>query len=137
MSLFLASMALPALVALGVAANDPGNFVLASARHPAAAQASFEGSPAWEKLDLRLRQAWQEAQQGTADADRPLECLLKASHPISADDKAVLAAAGYNARTVVGPIVTGSLKPAAVPEVASLPFVQVMELAAPMSLKKK
>jgi len=38
---------------------------------------------------------------------------------------------------VVGTIVTGSLAARSVPEVAALPFVQAMELAVPMSIKKR
>ena len=108
----------------------------ASARHPESAQASFEGSPAWAKLDVRLRDAWRQAAQGGGENKR-LECLMKTERMLSADDRAMLQAAGFEARSVVGTIVTGGLKVRRVPDVAALPFVQAMELAVPLELKKK
>lgn len=104
----------------------------ASAKRPAKA-VNFESSPGYEKLDLRLREAWKQKPSGKD----VLECILKAHERISEDDKAALAAAGFNLRTVVGQIATGNLKVRDVPDVSNLPFVQVMELAVPMSLKKQ
>jgi len=103
----------------------------ASSKRPAAAK-DFESTPGYEKIDLRLREAWRES----PSSKKPLECILKASERLSEDDKAALAAAGFSARTVVGTIATGNLAVRDVPEVSNLPFVQVMELAVPMSLKK-
>lgn len=113
-----------------------GGLSFASARHPAVTQAGFESSPAFQKLDLRARQAWQEWRTQGGASGQSFECMLKASHPLTEDDKRLLAAAGFRPRTVVGAIVTGSVAPERVPEVASLSWVTVMELAVPMSLKK-
>ena len=107
----------------------------ASARHPDVAQASFEGSPAWQKLDLRLREAWRVSSQ-EKKGDRTLECLLKAAHALSAEERASLSSAGFAARTFMGTIVSGSLTARRVPDVAALPFVSAMELAVPLELKK-
>ncbi len=104
----------------------------ASSKRPAAAEA-FESTPGYEKIDLRLREAWKER----PSSKKALECILKARERLSEDDKAALAAAGFNSRTVVGTIATGNMAVRDVPDVSNLPFVQVMELAVPMSLKKK
>ncbi|MFH1829535.1 MAG: hypothetical protein ABH871_01995 [Pseudomonadota bacterium] len=108
----------------------------AGSRKPAK-DASFEGSPAWEKLDLRMRQAWKEATSKGGDKDQVLECIMKAKNRLSEDDKAALSAAGFQGRTFAGRIVTGSLKADDVPDVARLPFIVAMELAVPMTLKKQ
>lgn len=93
---------------------------------------TFESSPGYEKIDLRLREAWKEK----PTSKQAVECILKAHERLSEDDSAALAAAGFKARTVIGSIATGTLPMRDVPDVANLPFVQVMELAVPMSLKK-
>jgi hypothetical protein len=103
----------------------------ASAAKPKKVEA-FEASPGYEKMDLRLREAWRENPTSKQSA----ECILKARDRISEDDNAALAAAGFKTRTLIGSIATGSLSMRDVPDVANLPFVQVMELAVPMSLKK-
>lgn len=103
----------------------------ASSKRPAAAK-DFESTPGYKKIDLRLREAWKER----PSSRKALECILKARERITEDDKAALAAAGFNPRTVVGTIATGNLAVRDVPDVSNLPFVQVMELAVPMSLKK-
>ena len=78
-----------------------------------------------------------EAWRSKPTSAKTIECILKARDRIGEEDKGMLAAAGFNARTVIGKIVTGNLEVRDVPEVANLPFVQVMELAVPMSLKKQ
>lgn len=98
---------------------------------------NFEGSPAWEKLDLRMRQAWKESISEGGDKDKVLECIMKAENRPSPDDKAALAAAGFKGRTFAGRIITGSVKAKDVPEVAGLSFITAMELAVPLELKKK
>ena len=103
----------------------------ASSKRPASAK-SFESTPGYEKIDLRLREAWKER----PSSKKALECILKTRERITEDDRAALAAAGFNSRTVVGSIATGNLAVRDVPDVSNLPFVQVMELAVPMSLKK-
>ncbi len=117
------------LAAQAFTITHPGD-ALASARRPAKAK-DFESTPGYEKLDLRLKEAWREKPSGKD----LLECILKARGRMGEDDQAALAAAGFNARTVVGTIATGNLMVRDVPDVANLPFVQVMELAVPMSLK--
>jgi hypothetical protein len=108
----------------------------ASSRRPAKDKA-FEGSAAWEKLDLRMREAWKEATGKGGDRNKALECIMKAEKKITSDDKAALLASGFAARTVAGRIITGSLAADDVPDVAGLPFITAMELAVPMTLKKK
>jgi len=107
----------------------------ASARHPKSSQASFEGSPAWQKLDLRLREAWRvSAKEG--GGKNVFECLLKTDHPLAAAEQSTLKAAGFEARTFIGAIATGRVAVLHVPDVAALPFVSAMELAVPLELKK-
>lgn len=108
---------------------------IASARPPEA-PAAFEGSPAWAKLDLRARQAWSDA-MAKGVRTTSFECLMKTSAPISGDERALLESAGFSIHTVIGVILTGSVRALALPAVASLDFVRAMELAAPMSIKKK
>lgn len=65
------------------------------------------------------------------------ECLMKTTSPLTEDDKVILKDSGFKLRTVIGQIITGSVEAAKLPSVANLPLVQAMELAAPMSIKKK
>ena len=109
--------------------------LFASGKHPAP-QASFEGSPGWAKIDLRSREAWRQA-VGADDRKAKLECFVKLTHPATDDDSAALAAAGFEARTVAGAILTGSVAAGRLPDVANLDIVQAMELAAPLSIKKE
>jgi len=109
---------------------------MASAGQPKKAE-EFKGTPAYDKLDLRFKQAWEESQGKGGDPDKVLECIIKLSHKPSNDERATLSAAGFNHRTVIGTIATGSVKAGSVPDVARLSFVQVMELAVPLSLKKR
>lgn len=119
------------MAALVLAVNARG-----AARHPEKQQ-DFKGSAAYDKLDLRLKQAWEESAAPGGDPDRLIECMLKADGRPTEEQRAALSAAGFSYRTVVGTIVTGNLRARSVPEVASLPFVQVMELAVPLSIKKR
>ncbi|HPQ80431.1 MAG TPA: hypothetical protein PLZ86_01770 [bacterium] len=98
--------------------------------------ADFENSPAWAKLDLRAREAWRTGTKGDAKA-ADLECFIKTTRDATADDKAILARAGFKARTTAGSIMTGSVAAEDVPAVASLDFVQAMELAVPLSPKDR
>ncbi|MFA4875140.1 MAG: hypothetical protein WC956_04210 [bacterium] len=125
---FLATIA-ASLVALTVHS-------FASAKHPAAQQEPFEGSAAWQKLDLRMRQAWKDA-NAAGDAGRVFECLIKIDEPNNKDDRAILTGAGFVPRTYAGSVVTGSVRAGNLPDVARLPFVKVMELAVPLELKKR
>jgi hypothetical protein len=116
-----------------IVSSFPAN---ASAKHPEAAQASFEGSPAWEKLDLRMREAWR-ASLGSEEAGKKvLECIIKTDRAVSQDDRATLELAGFKARTVIGKIVTGSVPARRVPDLAAVSFVSAIELAVPLELKK-
>lgn len=94
----------------------------------------FAGSPAWMKMDLRLREAWKEADTDRTNATR-FECIMKTSHPMSADEKAILKDKGFEYRVVVGDIVTGAVLARNLPKVAGLSFVKIIELSAPMNLK--
>ena len=120
-----------AFMAIGMSIAIPATLV-AKAAHPAVAQEAFEGSKAWEKLDLRFREAWHDAQ--TADKGQTLafECLLKTKGPISENNKVILKAAGFQVRTVIGQIATGNVRVSQVPDVARLSLVEVMELAVPL-----
>jgi len=124
-------MVLATFVAAVAITAAPATDTFAAAQRPAKAKA-FESSPGYEKLDLRLREAW----SAKPTSRKTIECILKATDRMGEDDKAMLAAAGFNARTVIGKIATGNLKVRDVPEVANLRFIQVMELAVPLSLKK-
>jgi len=119
------------LCSLAVALNAAG-----SASHPGKSE-DFKGSPVYDKLDLRFKQAWEESIAKGGDPDKSLECMMKLAAKPTDDERALLSAAGFKSRTVVGTIVTGNLAAKSVPEVAALPFVQAMELAVPMSIKKR
>jgi hypothetical protein len=108
----------------------------ASAAKPAAAGNSFEKTEGYQKIDLRLREAWKNA-LAEGRGDGLLECILKTSSRVTSEYKTALNAAGFRARTAIGKIVTGSVKAKDVPAVANLDFVEAIELAVPMSLKKK
>ncbi len=94
----------------------------------------FEGTQAWDKMDLRAREAYREAVE-KKDGARRFECMLKTTHRMSADEEALLKGAGYERRSVIGDIVTGSVTAAHLQSVAELPFVQAMELAVPLQFK--
>jgi hypothetical protein len=97
-------------------------------------EASFEGSPEWQKLDLRMREAWREAQE-KGRRKKQLECLIKTKKRVSKDERSLLEVAGFAPRSVIGTIITGSVQVRHVPQVAGLDFVEAMELAVPMSIK--
>ncbi|MFH0800615.1 MAG: hypothetical protein V2A66_10620 [Pseudomonadota bacterium] len=108
---------------------------MASAKAPVKG-AGFEGSAAWAKADLRLREAWRGASEKGKGSER-LECLMKTRMPIGANERALLKSAGFVVHTVIVTIATGDLAAKNLPAVASLDFVESMELAAPMSIKRK
>ena len=108
--------------------------LLASSKSPE--KVSFEETEGWKKIDLRLREAWLDATK-KGDKKRKLECIAKTKKRVSADDKAILKNAGFTHRTVIGRIVTGSLNVKDLPDVANLELIEAMELATPMTLKKK
>ena len=109
------------------------SFASASAPSPAK---DFENSPAWAKLDLRAREAWRQGVK-SGESGAALEGFIKPPRQATADDKALLAQAGFAARTTAGSILTGSVSAKNVPAVASLDFVQAMELAVPLSTKQR
>lgn len=94
----------------------------------------FEGSDAWRKADLRLREAWRNATE-EGRSDQRIECLIKAAGPISEGERKALERTGFAARSVAGAIASGDLAAGDLPRVAALSFVEALELAAPMSLK--
>jgi len=124
------------VIAVALAATLLSSAAFAGARHPKNA-GDFRKSAAYKKLDLRLAQAWEESKSGVGDPNRALECIIKLNKRPTDEQRAMLSSAGYNYRTVVGDIVTGNVKARAVPDVAKLDFVKVMELATPLYLKKK
>jgi len=101
---------------------------------PSSTYTTFKSSAGWQKLDLRFRNAWEDATV-KGDSRRSFECLLKTKTKPSTDEIRQLSDAGFTSRSVIGKIMTGSIKTSDVPEVAALPFVQAMELAVPLSPK--
>ena len=97
---------------------------------------NFEESPGWNKIDLRMKTAWKEA-ESEGKRSKTLECIIKTEKKPDKDGREALKQAGFMARTFIGRIVTGSVAVGELPTVANLEMVQVMELAVPMSLKKK
>lgn len=101
---------------------------------PPGQEKPFQETDGWEKIDLRLREAWTTSvKENRRDAN--LECTMKTKTKISGSEREKLLSAGFKYRTVIGTIVTGSLLVRDLPRVSNLDFVQAMELAVPMSLK--
>ena len=96
----------------------------------------FEESPGWKKIDLRMKTAWKEA-ESVGKRSKMLECIMKTEEKPDKNGREALKQAGFAARTFIGRIITGSVAVGDLPTVANLEMVQVMELAVPMSLKKK
>lgn len=124
-----------ACASFGLAGITHETDAAAGTKAPPAAE-NFDKSNGWNKLDMRLRQAWQDARDA-GDMDKAFECLLKTSRRMSADEKAMLGSAGFAHRSVIGTIVTGSVAAGRLPAVADLSFVEAMELAVPLTLKKR
>lgn len=112
------------------------SMVYASARAPSkkADIFTFETSAAWQKADLRLRTAWHEAMQRDKKNTK-FECILKTRDEMTADQKAIIKSAGFNYRSLIGNIVTGSFEARNLPAIAELKFVEAIELAMPMGIK--
>lgn len=108
----------------------------AYARYHKTSAKSFEETPAWQKLDLHFREAWHNAIK-KHDTDRVLECLIKINGTLNKKKQSRLSSAGFSPRTIAGKIITGSIQIKNVPDVAQLSFVQIMELATPLHIKKK
>lgn len=100
------------------------------------APASTESAAAMAKLDLRLRQAYDDA-KAKGDMSRKLECIMKAKGKITEGMRAQLAGIGFASRSVVGPIATGSMQAKDVPAVAGVEFVESIEYAVPLSIKPR
>ena len=118
-----------------VAQRPPSAATNSEDRQRSATYSGFRNSDAWKKLDGRFKQAWDES-MSKGDSRHVFECLIKTKATPTEGQKRELTAAGYAYRSIIGKILTGSVKAEDVPEVASLPFVQVMELAVPLSPKK-
>ncbi|MBI4126141.1 MAG: hypothetical protein HY465_01475, partial [Deltaproteobacteria bacterium] len=99
-----------------------------------AATGGFENSAAWKKLDLRFQDAWKDAQK-RGKRKQSFECMIKLSGVPLPREKEALGNAGFKARTFIKRIVTGSVTARDVQVVAELPFVEVMELAVPVTGK--
>jgi len=120
-----------ALTTIAITPNDANALTKKpSELHP------FNETAGWKKIDLRLREAWIDAMAKNDDS-KYFECIMKAFHPMSKDEKEQLGGAGFKARNTIGAIATGRLMAKDLPEVANLDFVQAMELAVPMTLKPK
>jgi len=122
-----------AFLLLAIFPKHSGTFAMSKAPQK---ESAFKDSDGWNKADLRLRQAWLESGE-KGNRDRQLECILKTKERMSAEQKKEITEAGFKYRTLIGKIVTGSMKAKDLPAVANLEFVQAMELAIPMSLKNK
>ncbi|MBT3182543.1 MAG: hypothetical protein HN337_08570 [Deltaproteobacteria bacterium] len=95
---------------------------------------NFSESGGYKKIDLRLREAWKTSMKD-GDGNRTLQCIMKTRSRISDSEQKQLKSSGYKFRTIIGRIITGTLKAKDLPTVANLDFVIAMELSTPMSLK--
>jgi len=120
------------LPSLGACAGKKSEAEALKAKNESAA---FKSTREWNKLDGRFKHAWEKAMK-VGDDSRPFECLIKMDKKITTSDKKTLSDAGYALRSLTGRIATGSVTAEDVPDVAALPFVQIMELAVPLSPKK-
>lgn len=92
----------------------------------------FEETAGWNKIDLRLREAWK-----TSKDNKTLECIIKTTVKTTSVQKDELSKAGFKSRTFIGKIATGSVKREDLSDVANLDFMESMELSTPMTLKVK
>ncbi len=100
-----------------------------------AQQYDFERSPNFQKLDGRARTAWLNAMRA-GDRKRDLSCIIKVRERLDQKEKNRLAGTGFRPGTIIQTIVTGSIEAEKVPSLAALEFVQVVELAVPLDIKK-
>jgi len=96
----------------------------------------FTKTDGWKKIDLRAKGAWMDYKSGKTKS-RGLEFTIKTTHRLDKSELADLKDAGFKKRTTIGKIMTGSAKTKNLPEVANLEFMEAMELAVPMSFKKR
>lgn len=100
-----------------------------------AQQYDFERSPHFQKLDGRARTAWVGAMQA-GDKKRDMSCIIKVRERLDQNRKNRLSAAGFRPGTIIQTIVTGSIAAEKVPSLAALDFVQAVELAVPLNIKR-
>ncbi|PIU55040.1 MAG: hypothetical protein COS89_08430, partial [Deltaproteobacteria bacterium CG07_land_8_20_14_0_80_38_7] len=80
--------------------------------------------------------AWLTAYQEN-DLARSFEIMIKTDGKISDNKNRVLFVNGFMTRSTIGSIATGTVRAGDVPKVAKIEFVKVMELAIPMSIKRR
>jgi hypothetical protein len=93
-----------------------------------AADQPFKG---WDKLDLRSKQFVENNSNNGATA----EVIIKTTEPINNSHKKAFKKTGFQYRTVINNIVTGSIPFDKISKVAGLEFVEIIELAVPLNPK--
>ena len=91
---------------------------------------SFQQTKAWNKIGLRLQQAWIDAVKA-GDMDQTFECFASVRAPYSSGDRSFLQSKGYNVRLASGTIVRGNVAAKNLQQVAELYFVKTIKLSSP------
>ena len=107
----------------------------ATSTAPAAAPANnaiaaFQNSWAWKHVDPALQNAWIDAMQRGAGADR-FQCFVRIKDVMDPGDQSFLESHGFNVRIFEGNVVRGDVAAKDLQGVAELQFVGSIKLAAP------
>lgn len=110
--------------------------LFAGAKYPQEEKSTknFASSPAWDKLDLRMKELWQGYLAGGFKKPT-IGCIMKTKHMLTQKDKIILDENGFKVQTIIGDIVTGHLQMVNLPKVAGLNFVVALEADVPMTMK--
>lgn len=95
---------------------------------------SFKNSKDWGKLDGRLKIEYQKVTSKGGD-EKPLECIIKTKSALRKKDKQKLLNSGFNYKSIIGRIITGSIAAKDLTSLAALDFVEAVELAVPLTQK--
>ncbi len=126
------------VVVLLVSSVATHSFAAKSAPAPAPAAAApandaiaaFQNSWAWKNVDPALQSAWLDAMQRGAGTTR-FQCFVRIKDVMDPGDRSFLEDKGFNVRIFEGNVGRGDVAAKDLQNVAELPFVGSIKLAAP------